>query len=126
MDRKTFEPIGYLSSLTSFVFEKEVLERIALENELDRVKRFDDIDDEVKDMCLIALLQTAIDGPWSSASQTNKHGDFSVQVGSQTMTAGDRERAQRRLNALKRKWGLEVEDTGDLAWLSEEDFEMYG
>lgn len=121
----TFEPIGYLSSLTSFTFDKEVLKRIAIENELDKVRRQDDIDDEQKDMCLIALLQTALDGPWSSASQTNKHGDFSVQVGSQTMTAADKERTQRRLNALKKKWGLEVEDTGELAWVGEDDFEEY-
>ena len=121
----TFDPIEYLSSLTSFVFDEPVLKRIALENELHKVKRQEDIDDYDKDMCIIALLQVIIDGPYSSSSHTNKHGDFSVQVGSQTITATDRERLLRRLNALKKKWDLEVDDIGNLAWLSEENFDPY-
>lgn len=109
MARETysFDAIEYLSGLTSFVFDEATLKRVASENELHYIKKYDDLDEEIKDKCLISLLECVLDGPWSTASQKNRHGDFEVQIGQQTITAATIENIKRRLRALYRKYDMD-------------------
>ncbi|MCF0202767.1 MAG: hypothetical protein HUK08_05320 [Bacteroidaceae bacterium] len=117
----TFNPIEYLSGLTGFIFDKATLKRVAIENGLDTVEAYADITEEQKDRSTIALLECVLKGPWTTPSQTNKHGDFSVQIGSQTVTAAVREEIKKQLGRLYKKYDMEDQlaeiEEGNLAWL---------
>lgn len=115
-----FDIIEYLSGLTSFVFDKAVLKRIAIERGVDGVTSFSQLEQKQKDLLLADLLFTVYVSPNSSASMTQQHGAYSQTVGSQTIN--DKRGIYNTMVSLYKKWNDEklevVEDLdGGLQWL---------
>lgn len=111
----SFNIIGYLAGLTGFVYDKDVLNRIALDCGVSEVVAYEELTDEQKDRCKIALLETILFTPHGTASHVNKHGDYEYHVGSQTITAATLENVKAELRRLYRKH----EDTDKLEALDE-------
>ena len=119
----TFNPIEYLSGLTGFAFEEETLKRVAYESGLVDALTYTDVTEEMRDKALMGLLQTVLDGPWSTPTQKSKHGDFEVSIGSQTVTAAIIEQIKRRLKKLHEKYGIEDDiEVGEMRWVDENQF----
>ncbi len=127
MTRK-FDIIDYLSGLTNFVFDKAVLNRVALDCGVSEVTEHSQLTDELKGKCMIALLKTIVFGPHSTASSTNQHGAWTLTVGSQTITAASLENIRAELKRLCKKYGDEetlemLEDSGGyMDWVNEEEW----
>lgn len=116
-----FDIIEYISSLTGFVVDKSVCKRIAMERDVMGVTSISELEQKDKDLLLADLLYTIYLSPNSSASITNKHGDFTQTVGSQTIN--DMERIYNTLLAIYKKYDddmLEVVEgtNGGLQWLN--------
>lgn len=84
-----FDIIRYMSSLTGYIFDDAVLERIALERNVAGVASFAEITEKDKDLLTADLLFVLYTSPSQSASISKKHGQFSQSVGSQTITGKD-------------------------------------
>ena len=115
-----FDIIRYMSSLTGYVFDDAVLERIALERSVADVASFSDITEKDKDLLTADLLFVLYTSPSQSASFSKKHGQFSQSVGSQTIT--DKDGIFDTMMRLYTKWedpkAEELEDMGGgLQWL---------
>ena len=91
MDEK-FDILEYLSGLTSFVFDKAVLKRIALDRDVLNVTSYSELDDKTKDLLRADLLLAAYLSPNVWASYTHSHGSYSQTTGSQIGRASCRER----------------------------------
>lgn len=124
----TFDILNYLSGLTNFVFEKDVLVRVAFDCGVSDVVYFSDITEEVRDKCEIALLETIVYGsPNGIASVTNQHGAFTQTVGSQTVTKDMVDNIRLRLKYLYNKYGYTEKtemlnsEIGTLSWINEND-----
>ena len=91
MDEK-FDILEYLSGLTSFVFDKAVLKRIALDRGVMNVTDYSELDVKTKDLLRADLLLAAYLSPNVWASATHSHGSFSQTVGSQTIYVEEKER----------------------------------
>ena len=87
-----FNIIEYLSGLTGYVFDKAVLQRIAIERDVAEVTDFEELDAKTKDLLRADLLYTAYLSPNVWASSTNSHGSYTRSVGSQTIYAKEKER----------------------------------
>ena len=116
----SFDIIRYMSSLTGYVFDDAVLERIALERNVAGVASFSDITEKDKDLLTADLLFVLYTSPSQSASFSKKHGQFSQSVGSQTIT--DKDGICRLMMQLYTKWddpkAEELEDIGGgLEWM---------
>lgn len=85
----SFDIIRYMSSLTGYVFDDAVLERIALERNVAEVGSFAELTEKDKDLLTADLLFVLYTSPSKSASFSKKHGQFSQSVGSQTITDKD-------------------------------------
>ena len=112
--------IDYLSGLTGFVFDKAVLQRIAL----DRQALYSDpenLDAQTKDLLRADLLYTAYVSPNVWASHTDSHGSFSQTTGSQTIYNEDKERIYNIFMGIYRKYNdeklEEIDDSSTLQWL---------
>ena len=115
-----FDIIRYMSSLTGYIFDDAVLERIALERNVAGVASFSDITEKDKDLLTADLLFVLYTSPSQSASISKKHGQFSMSVGSQTIT--DKDEIFDTMMRLYHKWEdpkvEELEDMGGgLQWL---------
>ena len=115
-----FDIIRYMSSLTGYVFDDAVLERIALERNVAGVASFSEITEKDKDLLTADLLFVLYTSPSQSASFSKKHGQFSQSVGSQTIT--DKDGIYDLMMRLYQKWEdpkvEELEDMGGgLQWL---------
>lgn len=119
-----FNIINYLAGMTGFVFDKDVLQRIALDCGVSEVTEYSELTQENKDRCMIALLRTILNTPYSTASHTSKHGEWQEQIGSQSLTAAFREDIRAQLKKLAQKYDdeellEELEDMGaTLQWMS--------
>lgn len=87
-----FNIIEYLSGLTGFVFDKAVLQRIALERNVSNVTNFEELDTKTKDLLRADLLYAAYCSPNIWASSTQSHGSYTKSIGSQTLYVKDKER----------------------------------
>lgn len=123
-----FDIIDYLSGITNFVFDKSVLNRVALECEVSEVEAFADLTQEDKDKCKIALLETIVYGPYQTASSTNQHGAYTLTVGAQTITSAALESIKAELRRLYKKYddsdkldALDATD-GEMKWIQETDW----
>ena len=112
--------IDYLSGLTGFVFDKAVLQRIAL----DRQALYSDpenLDAQTKDLLRADLLYTAYVSPLVWASSTNSHGSYTKTIGSQTIYNEDKERIYNVFMGIYRKYNdeklEEIDDSSTLQWL---------
>ena len=116
----SFDIIRYMSSLTGYIFDDAVLERIALERNVAGVASFSDITEKDKDLLTADLLFVLYTSPSQSASISKKHGQFSQSVGSQTIT--DKDNIFDTMMRLYAKWedpkAKELEDMGGgLEWM---------
>ena len=116
----SFDIIRYMSSLTGYIFDDAVLERIALERSVADVASFSEITEKDKDLLTADLLFVLYTSPSQSASFSKKHGQFSQPVGSQTITAKDG--IYNLMMRLYNKWidakAKEVENMGGgLEWM---------
>lgn len=102
----SFNIIGYLAGLTGFVFDKDVLTRVAVECGVSDITIYEDMTEEQKDFCKIALLETVLLTPHGTASHANKHGNYEYSVGSQTITEATLENIKGELRRLYKKHGL--------------------
>ena len=116
----SFDIIRYMSSLTGYIFDDAVLERIALERSVADVASFSEITEKDKDLLTADLLFVLYTSPTQSASLSKKHGQFSQSVGSQTIT--DKDGIFHTMMRLYTKWEdpkvKELEDMGGgLEWM---------
>lgn len=117
----SFDIYDYLSGLTGYVFDISVLKRVALNQGVSEVTDYSELTEEQKDRCKIELLETLLITPHQSASQTNKHGEWQTQTGSQTLTAAVLDNINRELGRLYKKYDeqdkLDAINDGTLQWL---------
>lgn len=120
-----FDIIDYLSGLTAYVFDVSVLRRVAMDNGVAEVREYNELDAEQIDRCKMSLLETLVLAPSQSASQTNKHGEYQTQTGSQMLTDKTRETIKAELRMLYRRYGederLQQLDSADatMEWITE-------
>lgn len=115
-----FDIIRYMSSLTGYIFDDAVLERIALERNVAEVSSFAELSEKDKDLLTADLLFVLYTSPSKSASISKKHGQFSMSIGGQTIT--DKDGICRLMLRLYKKWedpkAKELEDMGGgLEWM---------
>ena len=116
----SFDIIRYMSSLTGYIFDDAVLERIALERNVSDVCSFAEITEKDKDLLTADLLFVLCTSPSQSASISKKHGQFSQSIGSQTIT--DKDGIYNLMVRLYQKWEdpkiKEIEEMGGgLEWM---------
>ena len=120
-----FDIIDYLSGLTAYIFDVSVLRRVAMDNGVAEVREYNELDAEQIDRCKMSLLETLVLAPSQSASQTNKHGEYQMQTGSQMLTDKTREAIKAELRMLYRRYGederLQTLDSADttMEWITE-------
>lgn len=122
-----FDIIEYLSGLTSFVFDKAILNRVAFECGVCNVETYTDLTEEDRDRCKAALLETIVFGPHQTASSTSKHGSYALTVGAQTITSQALETIKTELRRLYTKYSEDAKlealnaSGGEIKWVSETD-----
>ena len=113
MDDK-FDILEYLSGLTSFVFDKAVLKRIALDRGVMSVTSYSELDDKTKDLLRADLLLAAYLSPNVWASYTHSHGSYSQTTGSQTIYIEEKERIYNMLRNIYSKYDdAKLEEIGE-------------
>ena len=113
MDEK-FDILEYLSGLTSFVFDKAVLKRIALDRGVMNVTSYSELDDKTKDLLRADLLLAAYLSPNVWASYTHSHGSYSQTTGSQTIYIEEKERIYNMLRNIYSKYDdAKLEEIGE-------------
>lgn len=98
-----FDILSYMSSMTGFVFDKPVLERIAIERGVRNVTSLEQLTQRDRDLLLADLLFIIWTSPTQSSSISKKHGSFSLTIGSQYIS--DKANMYDLMNKLYRKWG---------------------
>lgn len=117
-----FNILNYLAGLTGYVFDKDVLVRVAWERDVTDVTSYDELDQKIIDLLRADLLYTAYTSPSNWASSTNSHGSFTSSTGSQMVSKADKERLYDMFMAIYKKYGDEryneiEESQGNLQWL---------
>ena len=113
MDEK-FDILEYLSGLTSFVFDKAVLKRIALDRGVMSITSYSELDDKTKDLLRADLLLAAYLSPNVWASYTHSHGSYSQTTGSQTIYIEEKERIYNMLRNIYSKYDdAKLEEIGE-------------
>lgn len=115
-----FDIITYMSSLTGYSFDRPVLERIALEREVDGIASFEELTQKDRDLILADMLFVLYTTPTQTSSLTKQHGAFSQTIGSQYIS--DKRNIYELMNKLYAKWGdPKLDDIseagGGLSWL---------
>lgn len=88
-----FDIIKYLSGiLGGYVFDKAVLERIALERGVLEVTDYSSLDLKTKELLRADLAYAAYYSPYVWASSSQSHGSYTKTTGSQTISESDKER----------------------------------
>ena len=80
-----FDIYKYIEGLTGFVFDKTVIERIALDRGVSEITSYDELTQRDKDLLRADLLYTAYCSPNMMASHTNQHGAYTKTFGAQTV-----------------------------------------
>ena len=119
-----FNIIDYLSGLTSYTFNKSVLERIAFDRGVSEVDDYYYLDQRTKDLLLADLLFVAYTGANTSASYSVTDGAFKESVGSQTIS--DKRNIYDVMVGIYRRYGDDKLNAipnagGTLRWVNEED-----
>lgn len=118
-----FDIIGYMAGMTAFVFDKDVLKRIAYDRNVYNIPDYYALSKKDKDLLLADLLYTAYVSPTTWASSTQSHGNFSQTIGSQTINYKDRETLYNVFIGIYKKYNdemlsvAEALDGGTLQWL---------
>lgn len=122
-----FDILGYLDGLTTFSFDEAVLNRVAIECGVSKVTTYEELTEEQKDRCKIALFETVVFGPYLIASSSKQHGAWSESIGSQQVTSASLSSIKAELRRLYKKYGedekLETieEAEGVIQWIAERD-----
>lgn len=88
-----FDIIKYLSGiLGGYVFDKAVLERIALERGVLDVADYSSLDLKTRELLKADLAYAAYYSPHVWASSSQSHGSYTKTTGSQTISESDKER----------------------------------
>lgn len=88
-----FDIIKYLSGiLGGYVFDKAVLERIALERGVLDVADYSSLDLKTRELLRADLAYAAYYSPHVWASSSQSHGSYTKTTGSQTISESDKER----------------------------------
>lgn len=122
-----FDILGYLGGLTTFSFDEAVLSRVALECGVSEVSAYEELTEEKKDRCKIALFETVVFGPYLIASSSKQHGAWSESIGSQQVTAASLSSIKAELRRLYKKYGEDEkvetidEAEGVIQWIAERD-----
>lgn len=119
-----FNIINYLSGiLGGYVFDKAVLERIALERDVLDVVNYREIDTKTKELLRADLAYAAYYSPstWASSEQT--HGDYTKRVGSQTISLEEKNRLYNIFAPIYKKYEDEkleeiTANAANLQWLN--------
>lgn len=119
-----FDIIKYLEGLTAFVFDKAVLNRIAMERDLSSVGSYKDLTQEQKDLALADLLFVVYTSPNYTASFTNQHGAYTQTIGSQRYDT--KKDVYNVMVRLYQKWNDDKLDflpleANDTVWVNEYD-----
>lgn len=122
MATERFDIIEFLSGLTNYVFDKAVLQTIALGRDVADVTSYDELDKKTIELLEADLLYKAYFSPNVWASSTQSHGSYTRTVGSQTIYEAEKEKIYARLSFIYKKYDdeklEEVEDlSGSLQWL---------
>ena len=115
-----FDMIRYMSCFIGYVFDDAVLERTALDRNVAEVGSFAELSEKDKDLLTADLLFVLYTSPSQSASISKKHGQFSMSIGSQTIT--DKDGIHNLMMRLYNKWddpkAEELESLGGgLEWM---------
>lgn len=86
MDTQQFDIIDFISGLTGFVFDKAVLNNIALQRGVRNLTVYSQLDRRTIDLLRADCLYAAYCSPNTMASHTHSHGSFSQSFGHQTIT----------------------------------------
>ena len=118
-----FDIIEYLSGITGFVFDKAVLNRIALDRGVQDVIAYEELGTKTKDLLRADLLYTAYLSPNVWASSTHSHGSYTNTIGSQTIYAEEKERLYNSFINIYRQYEdeklEEIESSSNsLQWLN--------
>lgn len=109
-----FDILEYLSGLTSFVFDKAVLKRIALDRCVIGVSDYSELDAKTRDLLRADLLLAAYLSPNVWASYTHSHGSYSQTTGSQTIYTEEKERIYNMIRNIYSKYDDEkLEEIGE-------------
>lgn len=117
-----FDIYKYIEGLTGFVFDKTVIERIALDRGVSEITSYDELTQRDKDLLLADLLYTAYCSPNMMASHTHQHGSYSKTVGAQTV---NRDEMYRIFMGIYRRYDEEeiLEGiSGRVKWIDEGKF----
>lgn len=91
-----------MSSLTGYVFDKPVLERIAMERGVNCVTSFAQLSERDKDLIMADLLFVIYTSPTQTSSISKSHGNFSQTIGSQYIS--DKKNIYELMMKLYNKW----------------------
>lgn len=117
-----FDIIEFVSGLTPFVFDKSTLKRVIFERGASEVESFDDLTVEQKELMKADLLYAVYTSPTIWASSSQKHGNFEMTIGSQTIYANDKDKLFGIFSLIYKKYDKEkyeeVKDlNSNLQWL---------
>jgi len=115
----TFDIYEYIEGLTGFVFDKTVINRIALDRGVSEITSYEELTEDVKELLRADLLYTAYCSPNVIANHSHQHGSYSKSVGAQTI---NRDELFRIFMGIYSKYGEEdkVEGIGGVVrWIDE-------
>lgn len=120
MDSSLFDIIDFISGLTGFVFDKAVLNSIALQRGVKGYTLYSQLDKRTIDLLRADCLYAAYCSPNTMASHTHSHGSFSQSIGHQTIQ--DKKSLYEMFMSIYRKYDdpmLETisADDSNLQWL---------
>ena len=118
-----FDIIKYLSGiLGGYVFDKAVLERIALERGVLDVADYSSLDLKTRELLKADLAYAAYYSPHVWASSSQSHGSYTKTTGSQTISESDKERLYSIFATIYQKYEDPkideiVESSGKVEWI---------
>lgn len=113
-----FNIIDYISGLTGFIFDKDVLQNVAYNRGVANATSFSDIDERTRELMRADLLYVAYCSPNTMASVSHQHGSYSNNYGSQTVT--NKDALYKMFMSIYRKYGdpmVNTVESPSLQWM---------
>lgn len=99
-----FDIIEFISGMTSYVFDKAMLSRIAIERGVSGVTAYSSLTVKDKDLIKADLLYEAYLSPSIMASASQSHGNYTNSIGSQQTYEVHRERLYNIFTSIYKKY----------------------
>lgn len=114
--------IEYMSGLTPFVFDKDLLKRVAIDRDVLNIDDYSALDLKTRDLLRADLLYEAYISPTITASHSKTHGSYSQNIGSQSIYEADKTKLYNIFTAIYKKYNdpkLDevISNEGTLQWL---------